>query len=181
MGVFYGSNSKRVTEADINQIIYANGTILEQGTGSDGGFFVKFQFDTGGCGSTPDGYIKVELKDNIPWSKVSFEIYNSGSASCWSYNQGSYSGNLLSFNSSLDRIFNSVNCFELPQYTKTMNACDNASTNFLHSTYKTGTYNSFYITRRRDVGAGLAQITHQRSCNSAGTGSFVIIRNIFIY
>ena len=181
MGISYGANSKRVTPGDVNQIIFANGIIQAQGTDTSGGFFVRFQFDTTGCGG-PDGFIRLELKDNIKWTNISYEIYNTGSASCWSYNQGSYAGNLLSFDVTKDKLFNCVNSFELAKYTKQMTVCDNSTTNFMHNSHKTGSFNSFFVTRRRNTSiSSLAQITHQRSCNTTGPDSYVIIRKIFIY
>jgi hypothetical protein len=181
MGTHYGQKSSKISSTDINQIIYANGTIINQGDDANGNFYIKFQFDTYGCGG-PDGYIRVELKNTIPWTKISYEIYNAGSAACWSYNQGAFDGNLLSFDLSLDRIFNSTNSFALPQYTKKMAACDNSPDNFLHVVYQTGTISSFFVTRRKNTSnSSLSQITHQRSCNSVGAGSYVIIRNIVVF
>jgi len=180
MGISYGINSHRIKPGDINQVIFTNGVVNSNGADSSGGFFIQFQFDSPGCGQ-PDSSIRVELKDPIPWTKITYEVYNVGSASCWSYNQGSFAGNLLGFDVNQDRLFNCVNSFELPQYAKKMTACDNNSDNFLHGSYKTGSFNSFFVTRRRNSPSTLAQIAHQRSCNSTGASSYVIIRNIFVY
>ena len=183
MSINYGRNSRRIGSFDINLLTVANGTVLSSGEDSYGGYFIKFQFDNAGCGGSPDSRFSIELKDTTPWTNISYEAYNEGHASCWEFNQGGTFGlgNLLAFNSSIDTISKAVNCFELPQFTKQMGACDNASTNFMHPTYTVGSFRSFFVTRRRGSSGLLANLNFQRSCNSAGAGSFIIVRNIFVW
>lgn len=187
MTVFYGRKAYRVTADKISSVTNVNGTIISQGDINEG-YEITFQHDTAGCGAADSGLF-VAIKDFIPWTNISMEFYLTGTASCWSFNNGGYVGSagnsgtgyLLSYNSSLDVISKAVNSFELPQYTKQMNACDNASTNFMHSSYYTGAFRKFSITRRRDSSGNLAGPCTGRSCNSTGAGSWTTIRNIYVW
>ena len=183
MGIAYGRNSLRVSSAHVNQITNTNGTIITQGDDSSGGFeFVWYPLN-GGCGGTPNSLFKIELKDMIPWNNITYELYTTAYSACWNFNQGGANGtgNLAAFNSSLDRTFNAKNSFELPQYQIKMNACDNETTNFMHNSYKTGTYRSFFVTRRRSVTTSLANINVELSCNGIGVSQMYTIRNIFVW
>lgn len=181
MGIAYGTNSLRIKSAHINQVVNTNGTIVSQGDNQ--GFEFQWYPNNAGCGATPNSTFYIELLDPIPWTNITYELYTTGIASCWNFNSGGSlgNGNLVAFNSSVDRVTRSVNSFNLPQYTIQMNACDNASTNFMHSSYKTGTYRSFFVSRRRSSLSSLAQINLSLSCNSTGSGSIYIIRNIFVW
>ena len=185
MGVKYGTKAVRVKSSDINLVVNTNGTILSQGDDSSGGYSISFQFNNAGCGWDPlASAMQVQLKDNVPWTKVSYEVFNAGDAACWNFNSGgTYGlGNLINFDSSLDRLFFSNNSFELSKYTKIMQACDNATTNFFHPAFKTGTTNSFFVTRRRNTSvSSLVNLIFERQCNSFGTGSYVTLRNIFVW
>lgn len=181
MSVKYGTNSRKIKNSDIDSVTYTNLTILETGEYADGGYYIKAQPDSFGCGG-PESKISITLKDNSPWTKVSYQFYYKGSASCWSFNQGGYygMGNILSFNSSLDRVFNSYKTFDLSGTTIQMTACDNdTTTNIWRRTTDGG---SFYSTRRRDTSSsGLASINVGLSCNSSGAGYYFIIDNIFVF
>lgn len=183
MSTNYGRTSRRIGSFDINLLTVANGTVLSSGEDSYGGYFIKFQFDNNGCGVTPDSRFSIELKDQTPWTNISYEAYNQGTAACWDFNAGGTFGlgNLLAYNSSIDTISRAVNCFELPQFTKKMSACDNNSDNFMHGNFFVGSYRSFFVTRRRNLTTSLANLNFQRSCCSTGTGSFIIVRNIFVW
>lgn len=186
MSVKYGTKSVRLTSADINQVVQANCTVLDSGNDpSDGSYYLKMQPNNGGCGATPNSKFYIELKDNIPWTKISYEVYIVGAASCWNFNQGgSYGlGNFLSFDTaSGDRVFYSQNSFELPQFTTKMSACDNLSTNFYHGNFQVGPFRSFFVTRRRDTSnSNLANINIEISCNGAGSPNYILVRNIFVW
>ena len=183
MGISYGRSSLRVTSDDVNSITNTNGTIVSQGNDSYGGFQITWYPLNGGCGVTPNSFFKVELKDPIPWTNITYELYTTAYSACWNFNQGGQNGtgNLATFNSSLDRTFNTKNSFELPQYQIKMNACDNEPTNFMHNSFKTGTFRSFFVTRRRSVTTSLANINVELSCNGTGASQLYTIRNIFVW
>ena len=103
MSVKYGTGSRRLSSSDINQVVQANCTVLSSGDNSnDGSYYLQMQPNNGGCGVTTNSKFYIELKDNLPWSKISYEIYIVGTSACWNFNQGgSYGlGNFLSFNTS---------------------------------------------------------------------------------
>lgn len=187
MAVNYGQAARRVTSSEVYQVVTTGGTVLSTGDDNDG-FFVSFQHDQAGCGAAESG-VFVEIKDFITWTYVSMEFYLTGTAACWSFNNGdratgignSGTGNLLSFNSTLDRVHKSVNCFELPQFTLQMSACDNNSNNFFNNAYHVGSFKTFRINRRRNVNGNRAGPMHGRSCNTTGSGSVTLIRNIWVW
>lgn len=184
MSIKYGTNSRKITLSDINQVVQANCTQLDSGVDSDGGYYIKMQINNFGCGGSPNSKFYVELKDNKAWTKISYEVYIEGVASCWNFNNyGSYGfGNLLEFDVNQDKIFYSKNSFELPQFAKKMNACDNNSDNFYHTSFKVGTFRSFFVTRRRNTSnSNLANLNFELSCNSTGSSSFILLRNIFVW
>ena len=175
MGIAYGRNSLRVSSAYVNQITNTNGTIVSQGDDSSGGFkFVWYPLN-GGCGGTPNSKFFIELKDTIPWKYITYQFSATGTAACWDFNQAA--GNTITFSSSIDRVFNSVNSFENPAYQIRMGACDNEPTNF----YRFAGTKSFYVTRRRNSLIIPASVYIDLSCNSTGAGSAVTINNIFIW
>lgn len=182
MGISYGTNSLRIKSAHINQIVNTNGTIVSQGD-SGQGFEFRWYPNNAGCGGSPNSKFYIELLDPIPWTNITYEVYTTGTASCWNFNSGGSlgTGNLVAFNSSIDRVTRCQNSFELPQYTLQMSACDNATTNFMHVSFKTGTFRSFFATRRRDSPSSLANINLELSCNGAGVDNIFIIRNIFVW
>lgn len=187
MSAVYGRPANRISLYHVSQVVVTGGTLLASGD-SEGGFYVSFQHDQAGCGG-PESGVFIELKDFIPWTNISMEFYLTGTAACWDFNNGtratnignSGTGNLLSFDSFLDRVHKSVNCFELPQFALKMSACDNNSDNFFNSGYHVGAFKSFRINRRRNVNGNLAGPMHARSCNTTGSGSVTIIRNIYVW
>jgi hypothetical protein len=191
MAVGYGPVSRLLTSNDINNITIANSTLISSGIDINGGYYVTFQPNNYGCGVTPNSSLQVELKDNSLWTKITYEMYFTLTSSCWNFNNyGTFgTGNLLTFNSTIDRVFNCVNSFEvidggtgLPKYTKQMNACDGATTNFLLSGNQTGTYRSFFVTRRRDTStSALVKLICELSCNATGAGNNVTFRNIRVW
>jgi hypothetical protein len=175
MGISYGRNYLRVTNSHVNQITNTNGVIVSQGDNSSGSFeFVWYPLN-GGCGVTPNSQFFIELKDTISWKYITYQFKTTGTAACWNFNEAA--GNLITFNSSVDRVFNSVNSFENPAYQVKMVACDNAETNF----YRFAGIKSFYVTRRRSSLVTPASVYVDLSCNSVGVGSAITINNIFIW
>lgn len=178
MGVAYGRNSLRVSNDYINTITNTNGVIVSQGNDSGGGFEFTWYPLNNGCGQTPNSLFVIELKDTFPWKYITYQVTARGTASCWNFNQGSgVDGNIISFNSSIDRVFKSVNSFENPAYQTKMNACDNEANNF----YRFAGTKSFYVTRRRNSLIIPASIYVQLSCNSTGVNSSMTVNNIFIW
>jgi len=192
MATFYGRKSTQVTLSEVNSIAITGGTILSQGNDSDGGYFIQFRHDLGGCGN-PDSGIYIELNDTTNWTWISCRYRLSGSASCWSFsntggsNHGTAVGisgtaNLLAYNTANgDKLSKGYLSYEDAQFSShyPLHACDNDANNFM--LYNTGIFRGFTMTRRRNVGAGLAGIHHGRSCNSTGAGSVTIIDQIRIW
>ena len=193
MSVFYGRNASQVNLYGVNSVSTTGGTILSQGNDANGGYFIQFQHDLGGCGG-PDSGIYIELKDTtINWTWISCRFQVSGSASCWSFsntggsNYGAGVGisgtaNLLAYSTaSGDKLSKGYLTIDDPTFAThdPLYACDNDANNFFR--YNTGVYRSFTMTRRRNVGAGLAGIHHGRSCNTSGGGSVTIIDQIRIW
>jgi hypothetical protein len=194
MATFYGRNTSQVNLFGVNSISTTGGTILSQGNDANGGYFIQFQHDVGGCGGADSG-VYIELKDTTPnWTWISCRFQLSGSASCWSFsnsvgvgNFGSGVGisgtaNLLAYDTTGgDKLSNGYLSYNDPAFA-THNptyACDNNADNFF--IYNTGVYRRLTMTRRRNVGAGLAGIHHGRSCNSTGGGSVTIIDQIRVW
>lgn len=183
VSVKYGQGRK-ITSNDINSVTYSNCSLLGSGNDESGSYFIKLQPDSGGCGSGTDSSFYVEIKDNPSWTKISYQLYLTGTAACWSFNSSGWTGNnnLLQFDSSIDKFYYGNNSFELPQFTYKVQACDNDSTNFWHGAFQVGTYRSFFITRRRDTSTtNLVKIALAWSCNSYGLGSYAILRNITVW
>jgi hypothetical protein len=194
MSVFYGRNAAQVNLYGVNSVSTTGGTILSQGNDADGGYFIQFQHDLAGCGG-PDSGIYIELKDTTSnWTWISCRFQLSGSASCWSFSNnvglGNYgaavgvsgTANLLAYDpASGDKLSNGYLSYEDAQFAShnPTYACDNDANNFMR--YNTGIFRRFTMTRRRNVGAGLAGIHHGRSCNSTGGGSVTIIDQIRIW
>lgn len=181
MGLVYGAVTNKVTSGDINAITLINATIDTSFTGNngtDGSYQIKVNHTNCGCNSTQ---VDIQLKDNISWTYITFEVDSTGASACWGFNHGSYSGtgNLLGYDeSSGDRVFENVNSWENPQF-QTHNrtvACDNDSNNFMR--YNENGPRVFCMKRRRNVNGSLAAISFGRACNCNGT---TIIRNIRIW
>jgi hypothetical protein len=178
MPTVYGINSRKVLLSDISSITLLNctNTSLSEDIG---GAVLTFSHPNIGC--TSSGFT-VLLNDVIPWTRITFEVYLTGVASCWAFCEGTNNvptdANITTWNSGIDRVFFPENCWELPQYTLKMLACDNSSDNFFHGTYHTGTYKKFLTTRRRNSTATLAGLSHGRACINEGT---TIVSNIRIW
>lgn len=175
----YGLKATRISSYDISSITIGNCSIASQGDTNNG---YQIQFTNAGSGCTLNVTFYIELKDNVSWSNISCEFYLVGTASCWAFNQasnGAVTGNLVSYNSSIDTITAAKNCFELPQFNKQMVVCDNASTNMFHSSFAVGAYRSFRINRRRSSLVLPAGISHSRNC--IGLNGYTIVRNIFVW
>ena len=190
MATGYGIQSTLVTSDLIYAVNLYNCTIVAAETGNignDGGYQVKVSHDTVGCGSQADNGFFLQLKDDIPWTRITWEWLGTGGAACWSFNNssaygtgaGDGTGYLLNYDSSLDYISRSYLSWEVPDYQShsRVYACDNDSNNFFR--YNTGVYRSFFMSRRRDTSGNKAGIHHGRSCN--GAGYHTIIRNIRIW
>lgn len=183
MGISYGKKPHYITADLVDTVTITNCTTVSNGNDSNGRYALEVYHNTGGCGTTDHSAINILIKDFIPWTILIYDVYVSGSAACWSFNQGtSYNQgthNILSFNSSLDPVYKAKNCWEYPQFALKMTACDNNSDNFFHGNFKVGSYASWTAVRRRDTNAaGLAGVAAGRSCNTTGTGSVTRISNI---
>lgn len=181
MGLVYGAITNKITSADINSITLTQASIDTAGTGNigpNGEWQLKVNHLNSGCDLTK---VDIQLKDNINWTYITFEMDTTGPAACWGWNHGSYSdsGNLYAYDESAgDRIFESVNSWELPQFqshNRTV-ACDNDENNFMR--YNTSGPRVFAMKRRRNVNGSLASISFGRACNNYGT---TIVRNIRIW
>lgn len=181
MGLVYGAITNKITSADINSITLTSATIDTANTGNigpSGEWQIKVNHSNCGCDLTQ---VDIQLKDNINWTYITFEMDTTGAAACWGWNNGSYSssGNLYSYNEGQgDRIFESINSWELPQFQshdRTV-ACDNDSNNFMR--YNENGPRVFAMKRRRNVNGSLAAISFGRACNCNGT---TIVRNIRIW
>lgn len=179
MAINYGRNYRKITLSDISSISIVNSTNTSAIDDENGAVLQFSHSSSVGCGSS--GFT-ILLKDTTPWTRITYKIYLTGTTSCWAFSQGtSYvpaDANILVWDSSQDRVFFSKNCWELPQYTLKMSACDNNSDNFFHGSYATGTYREFYTTRRRNSTASLAGLSCGRACMGDGT---TIISNIRVW
>ena len=108
---------------------------------------------------------------NVPGAMSGSHPYNSSSP-----------GNIWPYNENLgDKYFWDVNSFSSnSNFQRQAHACDNNSDNMFHTSYTTtrGT-KSFWTRRRRNENGNQAGIWFGRSCSS--TGSYIIIKNIFIW
>ena len=190
MASFYGRKSTQVTSYFVNSVNTTGGTIISQGDDANGDFYVRFQHNNSGCGGADSG-IFVELKDIFAWTGISCRFRVLGSASCWSFSNSSAYGaavgasgtaNLQNYSYAAgDRLSQGYLSYEQAAYSShdPIFACDNNSNNFM--IYNTGVYRGFNMTRRRNVNGSLAGIHHGRSCNTTGSGSITIIKNIMVW
>lgn len=171
MSVNYGQNGYPIGRNDISAISLTSCLFTVDQVGDFGQW--TFTMNNVGCGST--GFNLIIRDSNIPfvWSKISWKTYIGFTSSCWSFanTNGTYgtgNHNILSWNSSLDSISKPKNCWELSQYTLKMNACDNNTDNFLHSSYATGSFRYWNMVRRRNgtLSAGPAA---GFACTAGGT------------
>jgi hypothetical protein len=177
----HGRLSIPVTDDMIDSVLLLSCTAIQNGNDSAGRYILEVSHDTSGC-PNPSGF-NIYIKDIFAWTLISYTVYVTGTASCWQFNNNnnytSGTNRILAWNSSLDRVISAKNCWELPQYTLKMSACDNEPTNFFHGSHHTGTFKQFHVTRRRNTSlAGLAGPSHGRTCHSSGGRT--IISNIRI-
>lgn len=172
------NNWRRVRYDMIDTINYV-GTYSINSVANDsaGNFSLDFQHGNSGCDSS--GFA-IKIKSVYQWSYLICKFYCEGYASCWNFNADGYSpsSGMLSWSEGAgDLLFDSVNAFELPQFTKKSNACDNDSTNFMHSGYAVSASRSFYMLSRRN-GTSSAGPTHGRACNGPAK---TIVSEIYIF
>lgn len=189
MASLYGQNAYRITMDRVNSVAVTGATLLSQ-THVDGGYEALFRHDLAGCGSADSGFY-IELKDFIPWTRVSVEFWVMGSASCWSFmNSSAYggavgasgTGNILNYDESQgDRCIKTFKAQEDPAYSShnKVYACDNNADNFMR--YDTGIYRRCTFVRRRNVNGSLAGVHHGRSCSSTGSSALTLVKNIYVW
>jgi hypothetical protein len=185
MSVIYGTYPLIITPSYVNAVYLVGASILSQGEDA-GGYTITVQHSTGsGCESTG---IFVQLKDTIPWTKISAEFWTTGSASCWTYMQpagyGSTNGdgNIYAYDESLgDRCIKTYLAQEDSAFSShaKASACDNDANNFMR--YNTTTYRKCTFVRRRNVNGSLGGVHHGRACNEVGGNAITIIKNIRVW
>jgi len=184
MGTFYGIKPTIVTSVDVNSIILTNSTIVSASTGDidiGGGYQLYITNDTADCSSSG---VYLELKDNINWKYITFEMVLTGYAACWNFissGWGSYTTNIYDYDEALgDVILHPFNSWEYPEFQthNRTSACDNNPDNFFHGSFQKGNPKTFIMKRRRNVNGGLAGIYHMRACSGIGT---TLIRKIRIW
>jgi hypothetical protein len=189
MATSYGLNSRVLTSADVTVLNYG-GTIL-QNEDIDGALRFSYRHDLPSCGE-PRGSAEFYLRVNPSLGKFTYLSYtvsiSANTAACWSFNQGDSSGGVgytnslsipqnggcLSYSQSLDPITFASNCFELPQYTKQMAACDNDNSNYM----RFAVVKSFTVRRRINSTAASFGVWNSRGCHD--TNGTVTISNIFV-
>lgn len=169
---------RRVTTEMIDSINYGGTySVNASGTDSSGGYYLDFQHGNSGCDSS--GFA-IKIKSIYQWSYLICKFYCEGYASCWNFNADGYSpsSGMLTWSAAAgDLLFDGVNSFELSQFTKQSNACDNDSTNFMHGGYAVSSSRSFYMLSRRN-GTSSAGPTHGRACNGPAK---TIVSEIYIF
>lgn len=169
---------RRVTTEMIDTINYGGTySVNASGTDSSGGYYLDFQHGNSGCDSS--GFA-IKIKSVYQWSYLICKFYCEGYASCWNFNADGYSptsGMLTWSEASGDILFDSVNAFELSQFQKKSNACDNDTTNFMHGSFAVSSSRSFYMLSRRN-GTSSAGPTHGRACNGPAK---TLVSEIYIF
>jgi hypothetical protein len=181
MGLVYGAVTNPIFAGDIERIELTSATIVTGETGNlgpRGEWQIKVTHDNCGCDLTK---VNIVLKNNIPWTNITFTMDTTGGAACWGWNHDGYSetGNLFAYDEGAsDRIFESVNSWELAQFqshNRTI-ACDNDENNFMR--YNTEGPRVFSMKRRRNPNGELGAISFARACNCGG---YTIVKNIRIW
>lgn len=186
MSIQYGLGRKRIGLEDIYSTSLTGIVMTDEGNDSSGGYYVSgyIGLNTYGCGVSPEEPIMiVNIKNDalVGWKKITFKTKGTFTSACWWLNESTYANNLLTYSAAAgDKIFKSVNCFELPQFTVQTSACDNASTNAFHGTYAVGSYREWYQTRRRNSLTTIAGPSVWLSCNAVGTGATITISDIYV-
>ena len=189
MGFKRGPKTTKVTASMINAVTLHN--TQQTFSGDLNGSYVFEGWKTvAGCDSSA---VYLELRDTIPWNRISCRFVINGYASCWSFNDGSgwgpgpFDGRLQSYDInqgdffSEERSINSWGHVPFQSHGRTF-ACDNQSNNFYHSGYHLGDPKMFIMKRRRDDSGLLAGIYHSTACQGGGgTGHNVKIMDINIW
>lgn len=185
MSVSFNVAPQIVQFSDVNAIYLIGATIISQDIENDG-YSIRIQHNTGNaCDSTG---VYIQLKDNIPWTKISAEFWTTGAAACWTYMQpGGYGstngdGNIYSYDESLgDRCLRTSLAQDDAQFVShaKASACDNDANNFMR--YNTTTFRKCTFVRRRNVNGSLGGIHHGRACSEIGSNAVTIIKNIRIW
>lgn len=185
MSIIYNINPVIVKYSDVNAVYLVGATILSQDEENDG-YSIKVQHTTGNaCDSTG---VFVQLKDTIPWTKISAEFWTTGAAACWTYMQpGGYGsssgdGNIYSYDESAGdkciRTYLAQDESAFASHAKA-SACDNDANNFMR--YNTTTFRKCTFVRRRSTMASLGGVHHGRACSEIGSNAITIIKNIRIW
>jgi len=172
MSINYGNKGFALGPSNISQINLTSCTY--DSTFLDGNFYGwSFTMGNVSCGATGFNLIINDATIPFQWTKISWKTYIGFTSSCWSFatgntSYGTGSHNILGWDPALgDSISRPVNSFELPQYTLKMSACDNASDNFVHQTYATGSFRQWNMIRRRD-GTNTAGPAAGFACTAGG-------------
>jgi hypothetical protein len=173
------SKGFRRVHYDMVDTINYSGSYAVNAVGNDGNgnFYLNFQHQNSGCDNS--GFA-VKIKSVYNWSYLICKFYCEGYAACWNFNADGYSpssGMLTWSGAAGDQLFDSVNAFEYPQFTKQSNACDNDPTNFMHGGYAVSGSRSFWMLSRRN-GTLSAGPTHGRACNNPAV---TIVSDIYIF
>jgi hypothetical protein len=191
MGIFRGANSITVTSDMIHAVSLFE--MVPTQSGDENGSFVFSGYKTApGCSSSS---VFIELKNTIPWNRISCKYIINGNAACWSFNDiGSWSGGpgpasgyLQQYNDTTTDFFSmerfTLNSWEKPQFQShwRTGACDNDANNFYHGSFQTGNPKTFIMSRRRDTSGNRAGIYHSSACHSSGVGHNITIRDIKIW
>lgn len=176
-GAILSKTFRRVTPDMIERVDYVGSySVNYSGADANGNYYLSFQHQNSGCDSS--GFA-IKIKSQYNWSRLVCKFYCEGYSSCWNFNADGYSpsSGMLPYNAgSGDMMFDPVNCFEYPQFTKQSSACDNDPSNFMHGSYAPTFSRSFYMFSRRN-GTTLAGPTHGRACNNPNT---TIVSEIYI-
>ena len=181
----YGPLSILVTPDMISNILVntSSGTTYVVSSDFYGGAIVTATFSNTGSCSSNEG-ISIAIKDVIPWTRLYCSFVSVGGCSCWGWNGDNgygtginLTGNLKPYSAaSGDFTRNEFNVWNLPQFIKYFSACDNNSTNYMHTTYLVGSSRGFDMYCRRKSMATLVGPSHGRACTpvSINHGSVTI-------
>jgi hypothetical protein len=173
MGTSYGQAGYPIGTGNISVSNLTNCTLSS--SGSDGVYGSwTFNMQNVGCGSTGFNLIINDATVPFVWTRIAWRTRIEFGSSCWSFansngDYGTGNHNISAWNVSLgDSVTKPTNCWELPQYTLKMSACDNNSDNFEHATYMTGTFRQWSMVRRRN-GTSSAGPAAGFACTGGGT------------
>jgi hypothetical protein len=185
MAIVYGQSGIIVTASHINAVTLVGATILSQGD-SDGSYQITVQHTTGNaCDSSG---VFVQLRDFIPWTKISAEFWTTGSASCWTFMQpGGYGstggdGSIFAYDEALgDRCVKTYLAQDETAFAShaKASACDNDANNFMR--FNTTTFRRCTFMRRRNVNGSLGGVHHGRACSEVGSNAITVIKNICVW